>query len=95
MKKIDKTKICTCIGIIIALLLAFTVSKRINEKTPEVIGYKDITVACGQTLWGISEMYAPDSMDKREYISDVQRINSLGDTLYAGQTITVPIYAEK
>lgn len=34
----------------------------------------------GDTLWDIANEYAPDSMDVRDYISDVRECNSL-DTL--------------
>lgn len=94
-KRNDKAKIYTAVGIVLALFLAFAVSKRLNENNFEVVGYEDITVMCGQTLWGISERYAPDNMDKRQYIDAVKSLNGLGDNLYAGDTITLPIYEER
>lgn len=60
------------------------------SKTPRYQIRYDYTVGYGDTLWGIAAKHAPEGMDIREYIYELQKIN--GDDvaqLKAGQVITL------
>jgi hypothetical protein len=57
---------------------------------PSNIGLSFLTVADGETLWGIAESIAPAS-DPREVISEIMRLNGLDDsTVQPGQRLALP-----
>ena len=50
---------------------------------------EQIVVLPGETLWQLAEDYAPDA-DPRDFIADVESLNSLGGGLQAGQVLDIP-----
>lgn len=47
-------------------------------------------VQAGDSLWAISGWYCPGSVDRREWIDEVQALNGLEDSvLHPGQKLTV------
>ena len=59
--------------------------------------FKSVEIKTGDTIWSIAEENIPEnsSIDIREYIEEVQQINSLnGDNITSGMNIVVPYYAE-
>lgn len=80
---------------IVLVSLVFGIGAIIHHvnKPPRYQVRYDYTVAQGETLWGIAAKHAPQDMDIREYIYELQKIN--GDNvaqLKAGQTITLYRY---
>jgi Tfp pilus assembly protein FimV len=51
---------------------------------------RQVVVREGQTLWAISERYAPPSLDTRAYVDAVIELNDLEGVLHAGQRLRLP-----
>jgi nucleoid-associated protein YgaU len=52
----------------------------------------NVRVEPGDTLWGLARRYADDSVDIRELIGDIRRINRLEDAvIHPGQTLKIPV----
>lgn len=48
------------------------------------------TVEGGDSLWELSGKYCPDTVDRREWIDEVQALNGMqSSTIYAGQKIII------
>ena len=76
--------------IIIAVICA--VGFRFGDK-PEMIE-ATYTVKKGDTLWSIAERFCPDTMDKREYVWNVQKMNGLPDNEYLLPNAEIKILIE-
>lgn len=51
----------------------------------------DVTVAAGETLWGLASSYAPDR-DTRDVVAEIVELNNLRTSVVqAGQSISVPV----
>ena len=81
----------TACGIIAAVAVAAVLlagaGKAEREYTEEVV-----MVQSGDTLWGISELYCPEDMDKREYIHAIEADNDCGAVIRPGDALTVRVY---
>lgn len=54
--------------------------------------YMSVTVEPGDTLWGYATAYAPDGIDPRDYVLEVQRANDLPSTqVTVGTQIDLPV----
>lgn len=54
--------------------------------------YVTVVVSNGDTLWSIAERYSDGSMDIRQLIYEISKINGIeSGQIYAGQEISVPI----
>lgn len=54
--------------------------------------YMSVTVQPGDTLWGYATAYAPDGIDPRDYVLEVQRANDLPSTqVTVGTQIDLPV----
>jgi LysM repeat protein len=55
----------------------------------------EVRVEPGDTLWSLARRHADDSIDVRELIGDIRRINHLDDTVIRpGQTLKIPVRKE-
>lgn len=77
--------------LILILIIAFTVAA--SQDKPEMIE-ATYTVKKGDTLWSIAERYCPNTMDKREYIWIVQKINNLSQNTYLIPNAEIKILKE-
>ena len=71
MKKTE-VLITLAIFLLIAILIAFT-----SARKPEVTGTETVTVYAGDTLWEMADEYCPASIDKREWIYTVKKMNKI------------------
>ncbi|MBS3939045.1 MAG: LysM peptidoglycan-binding domain-containing protein [Peptococcaceae bacterium] len=57
-----------------------------------VVPTKPYIVERGDTLWGLAERFAPNSMDLREYVFRLRRLNDLqhSATIHPGQRLYLP-----
>ena len=63
-----------------------------QREKPQPIGTQTIEVESGDTLWRLADEYCPNTIDKREWIYEVRKLNNI-DVLYPG-TIEVFIYEQ-
>lgn len=54
------------------------------------VGSARVTVAPGETLWDIAEVYAPVSIDPRAYIDELQELNGLSGPIRPGMRLKLP-----
>lgn len=59
--------------------------------------YYNIKIESGATLWDIAQEYMNNSYyDHASYIAEVVEINNIeGDAIYAGDTLTIPIFKQE
>jgi cell division protein YceG involved in septum cleavage len=89
--------VLTILAAVIALLICLRMSVwTASADTPDhgTKYYKSVTIESGDTLWSIAEQdMTPGWDDIRDYIAEVEQINSLdGDSIHAGNSIIVPYY---
>ncbi len=57
------------------------------------VQYMDVQISSGDTLWSIAETYMPDTMDTRQAVYQLCKLNNISaNELYAGMTIQIPVY---
>lgn len=71
------------------VLAAFAGSATGSGAQSEQPMVRTITVQPGDTLWGIAKDVAPGE-DPREVIAEIERLNSVGTVLQAGDELVVP-----
>jgi len=76
---------------ILAIVVILLMGGLIITQSAEEISWDRVTytVSRGDTLWGIAEMYAPEGMDKREYIYKVRKLNDDKVNLQIGDRLQV------
>lgn len=86
--------LCAIIIILFVLLMTGqTATARADELT--VTTYRSVTIKYGDTLWSLAEEYKLPSMDIKDYISEVKRINHLDTScLISGQSVILPVYSQ-
>ncbi|WXR61416.1 LysM peptidoglycan-binding domain-containing protein [Peptostreptococcaceae bacterium AGR-M142] len=79
------------------ILFLFTFSSAATNITSlKPIDHIDIRVCAGDNLWSISKEYCNNSIDLREYIYNVKKINNLKNSnITVGQILKIPIYEIK
>lgn len=60
---------------------------------PQVVEMVQVTVQPNDTLWSLAEEYAPNT-DPRDWIYEVNEMNTILGTLKPGQILTVPVIEE-
>ena len=86
-RKFIKNLVIGILVIFLALLL-LGLSQRENRVT--AYGY-DTCI----TLWDLADKYCPNSIDRRDFIEEVKRLNNMHDyKVYSEQLYQYPIYAE-
>lgn len=74
----------------IGLILIFMLIIPKNTVEAESAIYENYNVCQGETLWSIASENKKDGQDVREYIYQLQKINSIKDCLiYPGQVIKI------
>lgn len=91
---VSKTRFCIFLIIVFVIFLSIIASTFNNTNAKEKLGQsslKIVSVQKGDTLWDISNKYAPRNMDKRKYIYEVRKINNMKSAyLLEGQKIKLP-----
>lgn len=73
----------------VAVLFAFDIPSALADGGEDTV---TVTVQPGDTLWGYAEHYAPASVDPRDYVIEVQRMNDLPSArVPAGVQIELPV----
>lgn len=64
-----------------------------NASSYTIQEYTEITVMSGDTLWDIASTYMSADKDVRHAVYTLCQLNDIqGGEIYAGQTLTVPVY---
>ncbi|MGI6226711.1 MAG: LysM peptidoglycan-binding domain-containing protein [Peptococcales bacterium] len=63
-----------------------------SANTSQNIELIQVNVKPGESLWVIADRYDNNKKDLRKFIYEIKRINNIGDTIYPGQLIEIPIY---
>jgi nucleoid-associated protein YgaU len=50
---------------------------------------EEYVVIKGDTLWSIARKHCPETMDKREYIYEVEKLNGIDGNIREGQRIII------
>ena len=88
-----RADILTACGIIAAVAVAAVLLAGAGRAEREY-SEETVTVRSGDTLWGISEQYCPEDMDKRDYVHMLEVDNGCGADIRVGDVLTVRRYAE-
>lgn len=56
--------------------------------------YESYIIQSGDTLWSIAVDCTPENRDCRNTIDEIKEVNGIGNDIYTGQVICVPVYAE-
>ncbi len=79
--------------LVVSLVLAMVICVcAAQESTMDRVQWEQeaYIVEKGDTLWGIGEKHCPDSVDIREWIEEVRKINELSDScIYAGDRLII------
>ena len=73
------------LAVVVATLLAGGTAPASRPGAPRAV-----VVHAGDTLWGIAEQYAPESIDPRVYVDALIALNELSGAPRAGQRIVLP-----
>ena len=75
--------------LVIGMCIYNSVSRSIRLANAEYINH---IVSTGETLWGIANKYSDDSIDTRDVIHEIRKVNHLDDaTIYCGDNLLVPV----
>ena len=78
------------IGILVTVIGIFPLGLSKRENRVKAYDYDTCT-----TLWGLAEKHCPESVDKRDFIEEVKRLNAMPDYIvYPERLYQYPIYAE-
>lgn len=77
---------------LILIIAILTVTLLLAGNKPKVTAYGYDTC---NTLWDLADKHCPNSMDKRDFIEEVKRLNNMHDyKVYSERLYQYPIYEE-
>lgn len=85
----------TKIGVmfIFTLILTFGINYfSTSANTVNTTQFIKITVKSGDSLWLLADRYDNNKIDLRKLIHQIKQINGIGDTIYPGQELKIPVY---
>lgn len=85
--------------LVLAVLLVLAATAMIFSGAPSALAdwvggpqYVSVTVQPGDTLWGYARTYAPEGMDPRDYVLQIQQANDLPTSrVTAGTQLDLPV----
>lgn len=92
-KIVNKIRFFIFLTILALIIFTLLLSFKVNAKDASDFNIKPIYVSTGDTLWCISEKYAPKNMDIRIYLDNIMQFNELNSVIISpGQILYIPIY---
>jgi len=88
-KGLLKTAFMITLALLVTLVIGFVTSSANTGKDMELI---QVHVKPGDSLWLLAEKYDNNQTDLRKLIYQIKEINNIGDTIYPGQVIEIPLY---
>lgn len=97
MMKLLNNPVIAILLLLVLITIAILVLSFAGRSTLDRVEWQEETyrVKSGDSLWAISGRYCPDSVDRREWVDEVQALNGLtSSTIYPGQRLTVLVPEE-
>jgi nucleoid-associated protein YgaU len=88
MKGIKKLLLVLVMVVVAMLLLGWIKGPSKAER------YESYIIQSGDTLWDIAVEFTPNNRDCRDTIDEIKEVNGIGNDIYTGQVICVPVYEE-
>lgn len=91
-KILEHSTLTALLLLAILVLVSIILLNQAFQPTMDDIEWQEETyqVQVGDSLWAISADYCPDSVDRREWIEEVQTLNGLPDSMiHPGQELIV------
>ncbi len=90
---VNRIRFVISLTILVIFIIIMMPIFKVNAKdTPDFV-IKTLYVDTGDTLWQISEKYAPRDMDIRLYLDNLIQLNKLERMMiYPGDMLYIPIY---
>lgn len=79
---------CVIIFILIALIFITLFISKVNFEGND-FHKEEYIIKSGDSLWSIGKKCIRESVDIREWIYEVKKLNNIDDNIYAGQVILV------
>lgn len=92
MTKLLNHPLIAVLLLFVLIAVSFLVLAVVDGATMDRVEWRQETyrVQSGDSLWTISREYAPENVDRNEWIAEVQRLNGLtSEFIYPGQRLTV------
>lgn len=90
MKKIWNQYSYAIILIVLSFGISIIFSAQTNKSATDK--YLSIEVAQGESLWKISQKYTEEhNLSQQQFINWVKKANKIDDTIYAGDTLVIPV----
>lgn len=97
-KIVNKTRFYLFVTSSFAFILIFSfilLSRNRAYSSVYKVGYKEVKVVEGDTLWNIALNYLPPKTDVRKMVYDIKEFNEMEDFyIYPGDRIKVPIISQ-
>jgi hypothetical protein len=97
MTKYLSSTTLTIVLLLALVVISILVLNHAFQSTMDRVEWQEETykVKAGDSLWAISGDYCPDSVDRREWINEIQVLNGLKDSVvHPGQKLIVLAPAE-
>ena len=91
-KALEHSTLTVVLMVLILVVVSVLLLNHVFQPTMDDIEWQEETyrVQAGDSLWAISADYCPDSVDRREWIEEVQTLNGMTDSkIHPGQKLTV------
>lgn len=94
-KIINEVRFVLFLTIIIYISLSslyFLNSSNLNEEAHIEIGYEEVFIDKGDTVWNIALKYKPEKYDVRDMVAEIKDFNKLEDlAIKPGEILKIPI----
>ena len=82
-----------CFVLLAVCLFCVLVPSFFNVHGETEVEYEVFTVSCGDTLWGIAELYKPETTSLRSFVREIMECNDMiGSAIYPNSTLLIPVY---
>ena len=91
-KLFENNTVAVALLLVVLVLVSILLLNHVFRSTMDAVDWQEgiYRVERGDSLWSISGRYCPDSVDRREWIEEIQALNDLSDgTIRPGQKLII------